>query len=224
VEVVTERVVAGPPPHQGDGARELRGLVGVARGVVGAVVDRAVGRDLVDHLAAVVVGRHAAVTQGAEVRLDVAELAHRHGGEGGVLPVGAEQPGVVGPAGTQPAGARKLAPARRARSERALASLPWLAVYWFPSLTGRSCRSCTSWTESARFCLLHATLRSSSRSPGRSTTVRDAICCRAATFCARAVAGSCSALVSWVRAASTPWSEPATANPTGVGSVADQPG
>ncbi len=109
VEVVTERVVTGPPPHERYGAGELGGLVGVARRVEGAVVDRPVRHDLVHHLAAAPVHHDAHVAQRPQVGLDVVELAHGHAGEGGVLAVGAEQPGVVRPAGAQPARPRQRA-------------------------------------------------------------------------------------------------------------------
>ena len=54
-------------------------------------------------LAAVAVDRLRHVPQRSQVRLDRRELAGRHRGERGVLAVRAEQPGVVGPAGAEPA-------------------------------------------------------------------------------------------------------------------------
>ncbi len=104
VEVVAEPVVAGPAPHEGDQARELRGLVGVARVAVRAEVDLAVRGDLVDDLAACAVRGEAHVAQRPQVVLDRGELAAGHGREAGVLTVGREQPGVVRPAGADPAG------------------------------------------------------------------------------------------------------------------------
>ena len=52
------------------------------------------------------------VAQRSQVRLDVVELAHRDRGERGVLPVGAEDPRVVGPARAQPPGLREAADRR----------------------------------------------------------------------------------------------------------------
>ena len=98
-----ERLVAGPAPHQGHRGRVLRRLVGVARVRVGAEVDRAVRGDLVHDLAAVGVDHRRDVAQRPQVVLDHGELAGRDRGEGGVLAVGAEQPGVVRPAGAEPA-------------------------------------------------------------------------------------------------------------------------
>ena len=70
VHLVAEPVVAGPAPHQGHGARELRGLVGVAGVAVGAEVDLTVRRHLVHDLAAGAVGDLAHVAERAQVVLD----------------------------------------------------------------------------------------------------------------------------------------------------------
>ena len=177
VQVVAERVVTGPPPDQRDGAGELRGLVGVAGGVERAEVDRAVRRHLVDDLAAVAVGDLADVAQRAQVCLD----------------------------------RRRTAPSRRWRTRctrrrcrtatgspasRRPASAPWPACRPEPGTPGpprpaAAAGRATSCTESARFCLLHAMLRSSSRSPGSSTLVFASELLRGPrSSCRSAVAGS----------------------------------
>ena len=75
IEVVAERVVAGPAPDQRDEARELRRLVGVAGVLEVAEVHRPVGDDLVRDLARVAVEDHRHVAQRARVVVDRLELA-----------------------------------------------------------------------------------------------------------------------------------------------------
>ena len=115
IQRVAEAVVARPAPQQRDRARELRRLVRVAGARVGAVVDRAVGDDLVRDLARALVRGIADVAQRDQVRLGRLELPERDRREGGVLAVGGEQPRVVRIARAEERDLRDLRDRRRIR-------------------------------------------------------------------------------------------------------------
>ena len=205
VHLVAEPVVAGPPPDQRDGRRELHRLVGVAGVGVGAEVDGAVGDHLVDDLAGVAVDDPADVAQRAQVVLGGRELPDGDGGEVGVLAVGREQPGVVGEAG-----AEEVDLGHRTRGRRVVD-----AGVGLPHLQRPALRAAGDLGEVGEVLLApgDGLLAAAGPRAGRRRCWPRASG-RQATFLANSAAGCAAALLNSLRAAARPRSEPATVNHT----------